>query len=94
MAKNETYEHVTQFLYAFLIRDLYGENIFLKKAAALFQRFLICIYDPAGAVNENVLVTNRSEAGDKALQLKDEALAVLFFVTCRAKVLKHAYTIQ
>lgn len=89
---NETFEHISLFLHAIIIRDSQSANKFLSRQSVPFQRDKIWVYGAAGAVNENFHVTDLSKVWDEALQLKSAPLDLSLFAELRAKVLTQGYT--
>lgn len=50
---------------------------------------MVCVYHTTAAVNESDLVTDFVAVLDRALQLKDEPLALLCFSQRRSDLLNH-----
>lgn len=80
-------EHATLFLKPFPIQDLHCADMLLSNQSVLYSLYVVCVYRAAGDVNENVLMTDLSQACDKGLQLKTGPYALLFCAEHRGEVL-------
>lgn len=92
MGPGEKYKWVALFLRVLLFRDLHFANIFSPDQSLTFIQDMISVAGLAGAVYENVLLTDLSQAKDEALQVKDEMFPLSLFAELLLDFLQVEFT--
>lgn len=75
---DEWYKHVIIYRRVFLIPDMHFESTFRSKWSTLPLRDALLVYDNTNEVHGKLSVTDLSYTWDKAMQLMDALLLLLF----------------